>query len=223
MSEAVDPTPAEPQEPNFKTPDAPVKTLELRTGPDGLPVEDNKEPAWLPERLARAKSSAAEELLKTAGFGSVDEIKAAREELQKLKDAQLSEQERAQKERDELMTKASRASELESTISSYAARELSGLDDAQSQAVKAIAGEDPARILAAIETLKPTWAKEAAATPAAPPPAAPATTAQTGGPPAAGNQSPVDYKAEFQRLKSSNPYLASQYYAAHAAQIAAQS
>lgn len=207
MSEAIE-TPAVEQSP-VAVPEA------------AAPPAEPKEPAWLPERLARAKSTGAEELLKTAGFSSLDELKAAKEELQKLKESQLSEQERAQKERDALMQRATRAGELEAAVSAFAARELTALTDAQAQAVKAIAGEDPARILATIDSLKPTWAAAAAAPAPAPAPAAPATTAQTGGPPAAAQHSQVDHLAEFKRLKSTNPFLAQRYLAEHQAEISA--
>ncbi len=177
------------------------------------PAEEQKlaklaEPDWLPKRLEQAKSSAVAEMLKTAGFASLDEIRAAREELQKIKDSQLSEQERAQKERDELKLRADRAGELESAISSYAARELSALNEAQSQAVQAIAGEDPARILATIEKLRPTWAAAATVEPQKPEPKPVTTTSQSGGPPDTGNQSPVDLDAEYRRIKSVNPFEA---------------
>lgn len=212
MSEAVETAPA-------VTPEA-TPAPEVVPPPVEVKPPESQDPAWLPERLARAKSSGVDELLKTAGFGSVEELQNARDELQKLKDAQLSEQERAQKERDELKLRADRAGALEATVSSFANRELAGLTEAQASAVKAIAGEDPARILATIDSLKPTWAA-AALPPAQEPKEQLDTTAQVGGPPAAGSQSTIDHKAEFNRLKSENPFRASQYYAAHQAEILA--
>lgn len=196
---------------------APVESVAPAVSPAPVapPIQDG-DPAWLPKRLEQAKNSAIADALKLAGFSSIEDAQAAAAELKAIKEAALSDQERAQRERDELKTKADRAAALEQSVNLYATRELSALTETQQAAVKALAGDDPARVLTTIEQLRPTWA----ALPVAPvAPVPPVTTAPPHGPPSSGHTSPVDYRAEYTRLKSINPFAAADLLARHSAEI----
>lgn len=206
MSEEQTPAPSAPAESV-----APV----VSPAPVAPPIQDG-DPAWLPKRLEQAKNSAIADALKLAGFSSIEDAQAAAAELKAIKEAALSDHERAQRERDELKTKADRAAALEQSVNLYATRELSALTETQQAAVKALAGDDPARVLTTIEQLRPTWA----ALPVAPvAPVPPVTTAPPHGPPSSGHTSPVDYRAEYTRLKSINPFAAADLLARHSAEI----
>lgn len=189
---------------------------ETKPLPNGVPDEEpqpGKEPNWFEKRIEQATKSAASEVLKSLGVESLDAAKERLSELQKLKDEQLTEQERTAKQLEELKPQAQRAVALEKSLSGYAEQAVSKLTAEQAEAVKGIAGDDPARILDTITKLTPTWKAAAPAAPEAKP--EPKDTAPQGGPPEAGNQSPVDYSAEYERLKKTNPFEASDLLRAH--------
>lgn len=185
------------------------------TTPQATPPAKPQEPdpKWLSPRLEQAQRSAQAELLKRFGAEKPEDIESRLKRLEELEAASLSEKERLEKALADLTPKATRAATLEQTVKAYADRELSALNDAQRSAVQALAGDDPARILTAIEQLKPTWQ----AVPAVPAPAQPVTTSPpAGAPPAAGGTSPIDHKAEFARLQKENPFEAARYRIEHA-------
>lgn len=169
-----------------------------------------EEPGWLKPRLEQAQRAAQADLLKSLGAEKPEDLAAKLKRLDELETASLTEQERIQKQLADLTPRAQRAESLEATVKQYATRELAGLTEAQQNAVKVLAGEDPSRVLTAIEQLKPTWV----ATPA--PAAPPANTAPPAAAPAAATGSPVDHKAEFERLKQTNPFEAARYRIEHA-------
>lgn len=70
-------------------------------------------------RLAEAGDAATRKLYKDLGVKDGEEAKARLAELQKLKDAQLSDQERVAKQIAELTPKAARADGLEATVRKY--------------------------------------------------------------------------------------------------------
>jgi alanyl-tRNA synthetase len=79
---------------------------------DTAPAHGGKgeqEPAWLPERLERARKAALSDLLRELGVANPDELKAAMQELSKLKAAQMTEMERAQKALSEAQQRAEAA------------------------------------------------------------------------------------------------------------------
>lgn len=185
---------------------APATQTQQSAAPDAAP---ETEPTWLKSRLEQAKTAAQKDLLKSLGLEKPDDIKAALAKLKTLEDEKLTEQEKTTRRLAELEPKANRASQLEATVKQYAERELSGLSELQRAAVASLAGDDHARVLSAIETLKPTWAS---ATPAAEPPKPASTTAAAPPPAPAGTTSQVDHKAEYSRLCKSNPFEAARYF-----------
>jgi hypothetical protein len=175
------------------------------------------EPPWLKGRLEQARTSAQKDFLKSIGVDKPEDVTAALAKLKTLEDEKLSEAEKTTRRLGELEPKAARAGELEAAVKLYADRELSGLSDLQRAAVASLAGEDPAKVLKAIESLKPTWVVEAPKPAAAPVPAS--TSAASPAPAAAGSTSQTDHKAEYSRLVKENPFAAHAYYVEHARQI----
>jgi hypothetical protein len=174
------------------------------------------EPPWLKGRLEQARTSAQKDFLKSIGVDKPEDVTAALAKLKTLEYEKLSEAEKTTRRLAELEPRANRAGELEATVKAYADRELSGLSDLQRAAVASLAGEDPAKVLRAIESLKPTWAAAPVAT-AAPVPAS--TSAASPQPAAAGSTSQIDHKAEFARLRKENPFEAPRYFAEHSKHI----
>lgn len=78
----------------------------------------NMTPEQFKARIAEAQSAGAAKAYKDLGVKDTSEARARFEELQKLKDAQLSEQERAKKQIDELTPQAARAVKLEQAVKS---------------------------------------------------------------------------------------------------------
>lgn len=211
----TEPNPA----PGGEAPPAPVAEQKPAPAPQpAAPPAPGAEPAWLADRLDRERRA----VLKALGVEKVDDAKAALDAYKQAQDAAKTEAEKTA-ERIAALTRASaRADELEEIAKSRVAYELGRLTPEQQAAVSAIAGTDAAAQLKAITALTPTWA--ASAPPAAAPPAAappPATSAPPPvAPPPAGQQvSGVDHKAEYQRLKATNPIAAGAYLNAHSREI----
>jgi hypothetical protein len=124
-----------------------------------------------------------------------------------------------------LLAATTRATALEQTVKARADLELAGLTDVQRAAVAAVAGDDSARVLSAIDALKPTWGSAPATqtvatpvvaptTPVAPAPVAPAPAATTSPPPTAPGSatgSPPNRKAEYEALKKTSGVAAAAY------------
>lgn len=186
------------------------------------------EPNWFKPRVEQAKRSGANEILGKLGVKDADEAKALIDKAKAAEEAAKTELQKANEKATSLASQAARAVEYEGVIKRRADIELGQLTEAQKTAVAAIAGEDPAKTLATIDALKPTWAAQSAPAPAAAPaptptaaappaaPAAPAATppATTSPPPTAppvNPTSPPDYKAEYAALKAKNPHAAAVY------------
>lgn len=179
------------------------KDVTVATAPV-VTAKPDAEPAWLPERLARAREAALKEL----GFASVEDAKAAKAAADAAKtDAQKQAEKLAELEKVAVKAKAHEAS-----LSRMADVELAKLSDAQKSAVTALAGDDKIAALDVIEKLRPTWTTQApaATTEAAPKPPAgpPASTAPGRTAPAAATTSKADPKTEFKQLASTNPFAA---------------
>ncbi|HTJ17818.1 MAG TPA: hypothetical protein VL494_13655 [Steroidobacteraceae bacterium] len=193
-------------------------------------ASDDQNPPWLKGRLERAQKEALEAL----GITDPAKAKAALDAAKKAEDEAKSAAQRLGETSTALEAERARAAAYESVIKERAASEIGGLTADQQAAVRKIAPDtDPAAQLRAITALAPTWKAAAPAAPAAPaattpaaatpaavaPSAPPANTAPppTAPPSAAG--SPPDHKAEYARLKQSNPVAASAYMLEHADKI----
>lgn len=172
------------------------------------------EPAWLPERIERAKRS----VLNEAGFKDADEAKAAKAAL----DATKSEQQKTAERLAALEPKAQQSDGFKARLERYADSELAKLTEPQRAAVTAIIGDDKTRALDVIVELRPTWASGTSADAKAAPVAAetPKQTAPGRIAPTEATTSSVASKlAEYTRLKDTNPFAASNYLAANYGEI----
>lgn len=191
-------------------------TAATETATEKTEVQSANDASWIKPRLEREAAAAEARILKSLGVSSVDEAKAKFADAQKVLDAQLSEQERQNKRLAELEPTAARVGALEATVREYADRELAGLTDLQRASVASLAGDDPAKILKALEVLRPTWA---AAKPPEAPQQKPDTTSAAAPTPPAAKREHVDHKAVFAELQKSNPFAAAQYIQRHARAI----
>ena len=173
----------------------------------------------LNERLERERRK----VLRDLGVENVDDAKTALAAFKAKQEADKTEAQRNAEKLAELDRVKADAAALRETVSMRAASEMATLTDEQRDAVKVIAGDDSAAQLRAITALSKTWATKpapvaaTAPAPAAPPAAttAPPPTAPTGS--SAG--SPPDHKAEYARLKATNPVAAAHYLVRYERQI----
>lgn len=197
-------------EPTEATPSAPAPVAVDTTNATAKPA-DEKAPAWLPERIEQAKRSAMAETLKALGVTDVESAKAAIAKARELEEASKSEIEKLAGKLAALEPQAKRAADLEERIGRLADAELAKLSDAQRDAVKRLAGDDRARMLDALDALRPTWTAPAAPTNAPAPLPTAASTAQAPAPPPAAKTHGVDHRATYEALKASNPVMAAAY------------
>ena len=179
------------------------------------PVDD---PKWLAARLEQNERA----LLKKLGVENVTDVEKAMVDYRAKLEADKSEATKNAERIAELTKANGRLAEVEGVVKARADIELSGLDEAKRAAVKAIAGEDPAKVLSAIDALKPTWVTApvvAPVTPATPVVVQPASTAPARTAPGGDAASPVDHKAVYDALKTKNPFQAADYLTAHAQEI----
>lgn len=148
------------------------------------------------------------------GGASAEQVKAALALAKAAEEAKKTDAENLATARAEAEAVKVRASALEAALKGHADRELASLTDTQRAAVVALAGDDPAKVIPAINTLRPTWLVESA--PKAPPgnTAPPAGTAPTPGTPVPA----VDHKAKLAALEA-NPYAHADYLARHRREI----
>jgi len=111
------------------------------------------EPAWLPDRLARAKETARKELLQEYG-ADPDQVKAALKLAKELQDAKLTETEKLNAELTELRGAKAKAEALETIVKANAEQALAALDDRGRAFVASVAGSDPAVQLKTINELR---------------------------------------------------------------------
>lgn len=211
---------SEPTEATQSAPAPVAADTATATAPVAPAKADDKNPAWLPERIEQAKRSAQADALKALGVESFDAAKAAIAKARELEEASKTEIQRLSEKALALEPLAKRAAELDATVARYADAELAKLSEAQRAAVAAIAGDDKARALATIDALRPTWVAAAAApTAASAPIPAPANTSQVPAPKAAMATAGVDHKATYEGMRATNPVMAAQYLSAHSREI----
>ena len=130
---------------------------------------DEKDPPWLPDRLARAQKTASKEgeekgrkaLLAELGIDDPEVVKKLVSDKKKRdEDAKSQEQKLAEYQLREQQNQT-RLKELEEAVKLDAAEQLASLTEEQRKAVVELAGDDPAKQRKAIATLRPTWAKPA--------------------------------------------------------------
>lgn len=202
---------------------APVVSGAQPADPNAPPPQ---EPNWLKPRLGQAENAGRKSVFAALNVKDEAEAKALVEKARQTEEAQKTELQKAQDRNKELEARAARATVLEDTVKRRVETELAGLTDAQKAAVAAVAGDDPARTLATIDALKPTWIA-AAPLPAAPTPAPslavppapgatpPATTSPPPTAPGSAPGSPPNHKAEWESLKAKNPHAAALYLNKH--------
>ena len=193
---------------------APVTATSATEKPHVL--ADALPPDALKARLEQARAAAVNDLLKTLGVESADQIKAALATSRAAEDAKKSDAERLAAQMAEAGTLRGQVTALAKLVASQWTAEATRLTPAQVEAVNAIAGEDPARRLETLSALRPTWDRLAPAAPA-PPPANTAPSANA--PPTSTSPSGLDHKAIYDQLATQNPILGARYLAAHAREI----
>lgn len=206
--------------PPASTPAAPPAAVVLPPAP--APIEDHN-PPWLKGRLDQAKASALAELgitdpakAKEALAAAAKAEEEAKSQGQKLGEtAKLLEAERA------------RSAEASAIVAQQVGEQMAALTPEQQAAIRALAPDtDPIaqlkqlRLAAAFRTapapVTTTTTTPPAVAPGAPPPA---TTAPPAAAPPAAPGSPPDHKAEYQRLKATNPVKAAAYMNEHGNKI----
>jgi len=210
---------------------APAVTAKVDAPPIG--ADGTVDPAWLNTRLERERSKERSKLLKEIGAADTDSAKAAVTAAQTAADAKKSAEERALEAGNALAAERARLAEASALVSQQVTEQMSLLSAEQQAAIRAIAPDsDPIaqlkqlRVAAAFRAgaqpaaAATATAATAPATPAAAASAAiPATTAPAPAAPPAAAGSPPDYKAEYQRLKATNPVKAAAYMNEHANKI----
>lgn len=212
----------QPPEPPPAQPPAPAPPASPQPPPAA--AGHQPDPGWLGPRLDQARRSGQSELLRELGVEKPEDLRAKLDQLTALENEKLTEQERVQKRLGELEPQAQKALRYEAVIKERAASELAGLSESQRAAVQKIAGEDAASVLSAIDTLKPTWAAQAAPTNGATEQPAsgdakPADTAPARTAPGDTSTSPPDHKARYEDLKKTNPVQAAYYLSQHSREI----
>lgn len=209
---------------------------------------DDKDPPWLPERLARAQKSATKEgeekgrkaLLAELGIDDPEVVKKLvvdkkrRDEEQKSLEQKFAEREAKLAEYD------AKLKQYHAATASLANEQLAALPEDRKAVVLKLAGDDPAKQLETIATLRPTWAaltqtqdqrqqsqdmpQGSSAPTAQPPQVAPAKPAAPTGPAAnapspAGTHIVANHLETYEYLLQHNPFVAADYYQANYAAI----
>lgn len=197
------PAPAEPTQP-AATPAEPVKP--------SVPASALPEDA-LSARIAAAKATGKNELLKELGVTDPAQLKAALDSIKAAEEAKKTEAEKLAGHLAELERTKATLADATAAIESVWATESTKLTAEQLAAVDALGGQSSAAKVRALNLLRPTWV-----TPTAPPqaPAAPpATTSPAPNAPPTTTISPTDPKARHADLLAKNPVAAANYAAQH--------
>jgi hypothetical protein len=205
-------TAAQGTDPPAAPPPAPVAADTQAPAPPAAPAPPPGDPNWLAPRLEQAKRSAAAEVLAQLGVKDAAEAKAALDAYKAAQEAQKTEAEKVAARIAEGDAAKARAAQLEAAVKAHAVLALAGLTEPQRAAVETLTAGDPARVIESIAALAPTWATAAQA---APSPVAPASTSPATPAPAGATSSITDHKAEYSRLRATNPVAAAEYRFAH--------
>lgn len=187
------------------------------------------DPNWLNDRIAQAKKSAADDVLKSLGVTDLEAAKSAIAAANAKAEADKTAEQRATELAAKLESEKAAAAKQAAVIAEHAGRMMVGLTAEQKAAVTAIAGDDPAAQLRAISALQPTWAS-AAAPAAANPQAGAAAASAAAQPPvntAPGHTAPAgsspgstpNARAEYEALRSTNPFAAAEHGLRHAGEV----
>lgn len=191
------------------------------------PTSAERDPEWLNQRLAKAKTSGRNDVLKELGVSSLDDVKAAINARQAQIDAEKTSAQKASELEGSLASVKAQNAALLASVTAFATAQMGALTEAQKAAVVAIAGDDPSRQVTTIEALRPTWAAQAAPTvtpataPAAPTTAPAPSPAPTDTAPAPSAPSPTNavsqpnHKAVYAELRKTNPVVAANYAFVH--------
>ncbi len=193
---------------------APVAT------PPAPPAPDTAEPAWLPDRLARAKNSAREAILQELGVTNPDEAKAAIAAAKAAADAKKTAEERAAEYAQQVNALKTTTERQAAYAKEMAGRMLMALSPEQQKAVTDFAGDDPMKQFEAIKHFGPTWAaieqaKIDAAKTAEPLKPAAQTSPAPGAPAGETPVSSDDPKTVYQAQRATNPFAAAAYGLSH--------
>lgn len=176
--------------------------------------QDPAFPAWLRERLAKKELAGKSAVFSKVGVKDEAELLALVQSARAADEAKKTDLQRAQERIAALEAQAARATTYGEVIQARATAELAALTDAQRNAVIALGGEDPARLLSAIDTLKPTWVSAPTSVPATTTPKplpAPASTTAATPPPQPKVTQAVNHLEVWERLKDSDPARAALY------------
>lgn len=184
---------------------------------------DGSMPAWVAKRLEQKERAVWRE----AGFANAEEAKATKAERDALKEATKSAEQKAADRVTELEKAAAERDELKKDLADYAEAALAKLPEDERAFILEAAPRSPAKQLRLVEKYVAMQAKKAANSaaaatttePAKQPRPAPASTTAAGNAPAAASTSPVNHRAEYERLKSTNEWAAMKYLRLHKAEI----
>lgn len=169
----------------------------------------------LDETRSSAEKAKEQEMLKTLGFKSMDEAKAARAKAKEAEDAQLSENERYKKQVEELKPKAERGERYETLAKSIVDASFAKLPEAARTAIDAIAKGDPEQ---RFQLMKLAEAIQPAGTPAPPAATPPVNNAPPAAPPPTGQ--PTKFQ-EFEAMRAKSPVLGDLFYQSNMREIEA--
>jgi len=186
--------------------------------PDADPG-DGALPTWVTKRMEQKERA----LLRDLGFANADEAKAAKKERDDLREASKTAEQKAAERVVELEKAAAERDELRKDLAEYAESQLAKLDEDERQFILDAAPRSPAKQLRLLEKQAAIKAKRAAEAASAEQPTkvrpAPASTTAASEAPNGLSTSPVDHRAEYERLKSTNEWAARRYLRIHKAEI----
>lgn len=151
------PAPAAQAQPTIQPPASPL--------PPASPQVDEKDPPWLPERLARAQKSATKEgeekgrkaLLAELGIDDPEVVKKLVADKKKRDEDQKSLEQKVAEREAKLAEYDAKLKQYQTATASLANEQLATLPEDRKAAVLKLAGDDPAKQLETIATLRPTW------------------------------------------------------------------
>lgn len=193
---------------------APIQAKAPAIAPDH---EDG--PAWLPDRLAKARESERKKVLQDLGVTDAESLKLKLAKLSELEAASLTEAERTEKQIQELSGKAQKYDSLEKSFSQLVGEQFSSLPDQQREAIDARASGNAQARWEIMQIMKDAGVLGAGQAPVAPRPAS--TTAPGAAPPPATPLDPKSPRAIYEAKKLIDPMGAAIYRQTHAAAIEA--